>query len=67
MEENNRLTREQEIEAVMGVFAVDRRTADALVAREHNQSAGDCVAVTEDGDEIPLAKALRFKKKKPAA
>jgi len=67
MEQKSPLTREQEIEAVMGVFAVDRRTADALVAREHNQSVGDCVAVTEDGKEIPLPKTLRLKKKQPAA
>jgi hypothetical protein len=67
MEENSRLTREQEIEAVTGIFGVDRRTADVLVAREHSQSAGDCVALTKDGKEIPLRKALRLKKKKPAA
>ena len=67
MEENSHLTREQETEAVMGVFGVDRRTADVLVAREHTQSAGDCVAVTKDGQEIPLRKALRLKKRKPAA
>ena len=66
MEANSHLTREQEIEAVMGVFGVDRRTADTLVAREHSQGAGDCVAVTKDGQEIPLRKALRLKKK-PAA
>ena len=66
MEQNSRLTREQEIEDLMGVFAVDRRTADALVAREHNQRAGDCVAVTEDGKAIPLPKTLRLKKQ-PAA
>ena len=66
MEENSHLTREQEIEAVMGVFGVDRRTADVLMAREHPQSAGDCAAVTKDGQEIPLRKALRLKKK-PAA
>ena len=67
MEANSHLTREQEIEAVMGVFGVDRRTADTLVAREHSQGAGDCVAVTKDGNEIPLSKALRLKRKKPAA
>ena len=66
MEENSHLTREQEIEAVMGVFGVDRRTADVLMARQHPQSAGDCFAVTKDGQEIPLRKALRLKKK-PAA
>ena len=67
MEQNSHLTREQEIEAVMGIFGVDKRTADVLVAREHNQGAGDCVAVTKDGEEIPLSRALRLKKKKPAA
>jgi hypothetical protein len=67
MEENNHLTQAQEIEAAMGVFGVDRRTADVLVAREHTQNAGDRVAVTKDGQEIPLRKALRLKKKKPAA
>ena len=67
MEENSHLTREQEIEAVMGVFGVDKRTADVLVAREHGQTAGDCVAVTKDGEEIPSRRALRLRKKKPAA
>jgi hypothetical protein len=51
----------------MGVFGVDKRTADVLVAREHRQSAGDCVAVTEDGKKISLPKALPLKRKKPAA
>ena len=67
MEENSHLTREQQIEAVMGVFGVDRRTADALLARQHGQRAGDCVAVTKAGDETPSRRALRLKKKKPAA
>jgi ATP-dependent Clp protease adapter protein ClpS len=67
MEQNSHLSREQEIEAVMGVFGVDKRTADVLVAREHNQGAGECVAVTKDGGEIPSRRALRLKKKKPAA
>jgi hypothetical protein len=67
MEANSHLTREQEIEAVMGVFGVDRRTADTLVAREHSQGASDCVAVTKDGEELPLRRALRLRKKKPAA
>ena len=67
MEPNSHLTQAQEIEAVMGVFGVDKRTADVLVAREYTQSAGDCVAVTKDGQEIPSRKALRAKKRKPAA
>ena len=67
MEDNSHLTREQEIEAVMGVFGVDKRTADVLVAREHTQSAGDCIAVTKDGGEISLRRALPLKTKKPAA
>jgi hypothetical protein len=49
------------------LMGVDRRTTDVLVAREHSQSDGDCVAVTKDGEESPLRKALRLKKKKPAA
>jgi hypothetical protein len=48
-------------------MGVDRRTTDVLVAREHSQSDGDCVAVTKDGEKSPLRKALRLKKKKPAA
>jgi hypothetical protein len=67
MEPDTHLTREREIEAVMGVFGVDRRTADALLAREHSRSAGDCVALTKEGEEIPLRTALRLKKTKPAA
>ena len=53
------LTREQEIEAVMGIFGVDRMTAQELVAREHGESAGTCVAVDEQGKEIPLSVAMR--------
>ena len=63
----SRLTREQEIEAAMGIFGVDKLTASALVAREHSDSAGDCVAIAKGGKEIPLRKALRLKKKRPAA
>lgn len=59
------LTREQEIEAVMGIFVADRMTAEALVARAHGESAGSCVAVDKDGNEIPLSVAIR--EKKPAA
>ena len=39
----------------------------SLVACEHGKSAGDCVAVTKNGEEIPLRRALLLKKKKPAA
>lgn len=59
------LTREQEIEATMGIFGVDRMTAEALVARQFGESAGSCVAVDKDGNEIPAAVAIR--EKKPAA
>jgi hypothetical protein len=66
MEEMSRLTREQEVEAVMGVFGVDKQTAEALVAREHGETAGNRVAVDEAGNEVPLRKARRLRKK-PAA
>lgn len=56
------LTREQEIEAVMGIFGGDRITAEELVARQHGESAGTCVAVDQHGKEIPLSVALREKK-----
>jgi len=59
------LTREQEIEAVMGIFGGDRMTAEALVARQHGESAGSCVAVDENGKEVPAPVAVR--EKKPAA
>ena len=59
------LTREQEIEAMMGIFGVGRMEAEAFVARQHGESAGPCVAVDKDGNEIPAAVAIR--KKKPAA
>jgi hypothetical protein len=59
------LTREQEIEAVMGIFGGDRMTAEELVARQHGESAGTCVAVDRHGQEIPLTVAIRDKK--PAA
>lgn len=59
------LTREQEIEAVMGIFGGDRLTAEELVARQHGESAGTCVAVDRHGQEIPLCVAIRDKK--PAA
>jgi len=47
------LTREQEIEAAMGIFGGDRMTAEALVARQHGESAGSCVAVDEHGRKFP--------------
>ena len=50
----------------MRIFGVSRMTAEALVAREHGESAGTCVAVDSDGNEIPLSVALR-EKKQPAA
>ena len=53
------LTREQEIEAVMGIFGGDRMTAEELVARQHGESAGTCVAVDQHGKEIPLSVAIR--------
>jgi len=56
------LTREQEIEAVMGIFGTDRMTAEALVARQHGESAGTCVAVDRHGKEIPTSVAIREKK-----
>jgi len=59
------LTREQEIEAVMGIFGGNRMTAEAIVARRHGESAGSCVAVDEEGKEIPAAAAIR--ETKPAA
>jgi hypothetical protein len=59
------LTREQEIEAMMGIFGGSRKTAEAFVARQHGESAGSCVAVDEHGEEIPAAVAIR--EKKPAA
>jgi hypothetical protein len=66
MEETSQLTREQEVEAVMGIFGVDKLTAEALVAREHGETAGDCVAVDKAGEEAPLRKAHRLRKN-PAA
>ena len=59
------LTREQEIEAMMGIFGGGRMTAEAFVARQHGESAGSCVAVDKDGNEIPAAVAIR--ENKPAA
>ncbi len=56
------LTREQEIEAVMGIFGADRMTAEELVARQHGESAGTCVAVDRHGKEIPASVAIREKK-----
>ena len=56
------LTREQEIEAVMGIFGTDRMTAEELVARQHGESAGTCVAVDRHGKEIPTSVAIREKK-----
>ena len=56
------LTREQEIEAVMGIFGTDRMTAEELVARQHGESAGTCVAVDRHGKEIPASVAIREKK-----
>jgi hypothetical protein len=60
------LTREQEIEALMGIFGGDRMTAEALVARQHGESAGPCVAVDEHGKEIPASLAIRKRKPKVA-
>jgi hypothetical protein len=60
------LTREQEIWATMTIFGVDRMTAEAMVACEHGESAGSCVAVDENGKEIPLSVVLR-EKKRPVA
>ena len=60
------LTREQEIEAVMGIFGGDRMTAEALVARQHGESAGSCVAGDENGKEIPASMATREKNPKVA-
>jgi len=60
------LTREQEIEAVMGMFGGDHMTAEALVARQHGESAGSCFAVDEHGNEIPASVAIRDKKPKVA-
>ena len=59
------LIREQEIEAMMGIFGGGRMTAEAFVARQHGESAGSCVAVDKGGNEIPAAVAIR--EKKPAA
>jgi alcohol dehydrogenase YqhD (iron-dependent ADH family) len=59
------LTREQEIEATMAIFGGSRMDAEALVAVQHGESAGSCVAVDEHGKEIPAAVAIR--EKKPAA
>lgn len=56
------LTREQEIEAVMGIFGTDRMTAEELVAREHGESAGTCVAVDRHEQEVPLSAVTREKK-----
>jgi hypothetical protein len=66
MEEMSQLTREQEVEAVMGVFGVDKLTAEALVAREHGETAGGYVAVDKTGKEAPLLKAHHLRKN-PAA
>lgn len=60
------LTREQEIEAVMGIFGTDRMTSQALVAREHGETAGACVAVDRHGKEIPAAEASGENKPKVA-
>jgi len=60
------LTREQEIWATMTIFGVDRMTAEGMVAYEHGESAGTCVAVDENGKEIPLSVLLR-EKKRPVA
>ncbi len=62
----NPLTREQEVEAVMDVFGVDFLTAEALVAREHGETAGGCVGVDKTGQEAPLRKTHRLRKT-PAA
>jgi len=60
------LTQDQEIEAVMGIFGTDRMTAQELVAREHGESAGTCVAVDQHGREIPLPVEKREQKPKVA-
>lgn len=57
MEKVSHLSREQEVEAVMGIFGVDRMTAQALVAREHGETAGSCVAVDRNGKEFPAEMA----------
>jgi hypothetical protein len=57
MEKVSQLSPEQEVEAVMGIFGVDRMTAQALVAREHGETAGTCVAVDRHGKEVPTAMA----------
>jgi hypothetical protein len=41
-------------------------TAEAMVAYEHGESAGSCVAVDENGKEIPLSVVLR-EQKRPVA
>lgn len=66
MEKVSHLSRDQEIEAVMGIFGVDRMTAQALVAREHGETAGSCVAVDQHGKEVPSAMAPNGQKA-PAA
>ena len=50
---------------MMGIFGGGRMTAEAFVARQHGESAGSCVAVDKDGNEIPAAVAIR--ENKPAA
>jgi hypothetical protein len=60
------LTREREIEAAMGIFGADRMTSQALVAREHGETAGACVAVDRHANEIPAAEASGDKKPRVA-
>ena len=50
----------------MGIFGGDRMTAEALVARQHGESAGSCVAVDERGKEVPASVAIRKRKPKVA-
>jgi hypothetical protein len=66
MVEMSELTHEQEVEAVMGIFGVDKSTAEALVARNHGVSAGDYVAVDESGNESAPREVLR-PRRNPAA
>jgi hypothetical protein len=60
------LTREQAIEAVMGIFGTDRMPAQALVARERGETAGTRVAVDRNGREVPAPAAGSQKKPKVA-
>jgi hypothetical protein len=56
------MTREEEIQATMKLFNCGRFHAEELVAMEHGESSGDCVAVDKTGREISLKAALERKK-----